>query len=43
MTPSVADLIAELHARGYGAREIDLLWSGNFRRLMRQVQHAATG
>ena len=37
------NLTAELHARGYGAREIDLLWSGNFRRLMRQVQHAATG
>ena len=37
------NLTAELVARGYGAREIDLLWSGNFRRLMRQVQHAATG
>lgn len=37
------NLTAELHARGYGAREIDLLWSGNFRRLMRQVQHAAAG
>lgn len=37
------NVTAELHGRGYGAREIDLLWSGNFRRLMRQVQHAATG
>jgi membrane dipeptidase len=24
-----------------GAREIDLLWSGNFRRLMRLAQRAA--
>ena len=37
------NLTAELVARGYGAREIDLLWSGNFRRLMRQVQQAAPG
>ena len=36
-----ANLTAELHARGYGAREIDLLWSGNFRRLLRQVQRTA--
>lgn len=36
-----ATLTAELHARGYGAREIDLLWSGNFRRLMRLARHAA--
>ena len=35
------NLTAELHRRGYGAREIDLLWSGNFRRLMRQVQGMA--
>jgi len=28
-------LTAELHRRGYGAREIGLLWSGNFLRLMR--------
>jgi membrane dipeptidase len=28
---------AELHRRGYGAREIGLLWSGNFLRLMRQA------
>jgi membrane dipeptidase len=35
------NLTAELHRRGYGAREIDLLWSGNFRRLMRIAQHAA--
>lgn len=33
-----ANLTAELRARGYGAREIDLLWSGNFRRLMRVAQ-----
>ena len=32
------NLTAELHRRGYGTREIDLLWSGNFRRLMRRVQ-----
>ena len=35
------NLTAELHRRGYGAREIDLLWSGNFRRLMRRVQRMA--
>lgn len=35
------NLTAELHARGYGAREIDLLWSGNFRRLMRVAAKAA--
>jgi membrane dipeptidase len=35
------NLTAELHRRGYGAREIDLLWSGNFRRLMRRVQNFA--
>ncbi len=35
------NVTAELHARGYGAREIDLLWSGNFRRVLRQVQRAA--
>ena len=35
------NLTAELHRRGYGAREIDLLWSGNFRRLMRRVQGMA--
>ncbi|MFN9095739.1 MAG: dipeptidase [Alphaproteobacteria bacterium] len=35
------NLTAELHRRGYGAREIDLLWSGNFRRLMRRVQGIA--
>jgi membrane dipeptidase len=28
-------LTAELHSRGYTAREIGLLWSGNFLRLMR--------
>ncbi|HWT09930.1 MAG TPA: membrane dipeptidase [Roseomonas sp.] len=37
------NLTAELHARGYGAREIDLLWSGNFRRLMRVAANAAGG
>jgi membrane dipeptidase len=36
-----ANLTAELAARGYGPREIDLLWSGNFRRLLRQVQRTA--
>jgi membrane dipeptidase len=35
------NLTAELHRRGYGAREIDLLWSGNFRRLMRVAAKAA--
>ena len=35
------NLTAELHRRGYGAREIDLLWSGNFRRLMRRGQGMA--
>jgi membrane dipeptidase len=35
------NLTAELHRRGYGVREIDLLWSGNFRRLMRRVQGMA--
>jgi membrane dipeptidase len=35
------NLTAELYRRGYGAREIDLLWSGNFRRLMRRVQGMA--
>ena len=34
------NLTAELVARGYGAREIDLLWSGNFRRLMRVAANA---
>jgi len=35
-------LTAELHRRGYGAREIELLWSGNFRRLMRLAQRVAS-
>ncbi|WP_198368867.1 dipeptidase [Roseomonas rosulenta] len=35
------NLTAELRARGYGPREVDLLWSGNFRRLMRVAQTAA--
>ncbi|MBW6397062.1 dipeptidase [Roseomonas sp. HJA6] len=35
------NVTAELIARGYGAREIDLLWSGNFRRLMRIAASAA--
>jgi membrane dipeptidase len=34
-------LTAELHRRGYGAREIGLLWSGNFLRLMRLAALAA--
>jgi membrane dipeptidase len=36
-----ANLTAELQSRGYGAREIELLWSGNFRRLMRLAERAA--
>lgn len=32
---------AELHRRGYTAREIGLLWSGNFLRLMRAAARAA--
>jgi membrane dipeptidase len=35
------NLTAELHRRGYRARELDLLWSGNFRRLMRLAERAA--
>ncbi len=35
------NLTAELVARGYGVREIDLLWSGNFRRLMRVAANAS--
>ncbi|HEV7263866.1 MAG TPA: dipeptidase [Falsiroseomonas sp.] len=35
------NLTAELHRRGYGAREIALLWSGNFLRLMRVAALAA--
>ncbi|WP_318987531.1 dipeptidase [Falsiroseomonas ponticola] len=31
----------ELHRRGYGAREIGLLWSGNFIRVWRSVLRAA--
>ncbi len=34
-------LTAELHRRGYTAREIGLLWSGNFLRLMRGAALAA--
>ena len=34
-------LTAELHRRGYTAREIGLLWSGNFLRLMRLAALAA--
>jgi membrane dipeptidase len=34
-------LTAELHRRGYTAREIGLLWSGNFLRLMRASALAA--
>ena len=37
-----ANLTAELLARGYGARELDLLWSGNFRRLMRLAARGAS-
>jgi membrane dipeptidase len=35
------NLTAELHRRGYGAREIGLLWSGNFLRLMRLAARMA--
>lgn len=35
------NLTAELRSRGYGPRELDLLWSGNFRRLMRIAHTAA--
>lgn len=35
------NLTAELHRRGYTAREIGLLWSGNFLRLMRVAAQAA--
>ncbi|MBX9594574.1 MAG: dipeptidase, partial [Roseomonas sp.] len=31
----------ELHRRGYGAREIGLLWSGNFLRVWRDVLRSA--
>lgn len=34
---------AELVRRGYGAREIALLWSGNFLRMMRLTERAADG
>jgi membrane dipeptidase len=34
-------LTAELRARGYGERELGLLWSGNFLRLMRVAQRVA--
>ncbi len=36
-----AALTAELQRRGYDAQAIDLLWSGNFRRLMRRAQALA--
>jgi membrane dipeptidase len=36
-----ANVTAELHRRGYGAREIGLLWSGNFLRLMQAAARAA--
>ncbi len=35
------NVTAELVRRGYGAREIGMLWSGNFRRLMRLAEGAA--
>ncbi len=38
-----AGLTAELLRRGYGEREVGLLWSGNFLRLLRLAQRAATG
>jgi membrane dipeptidase len=36
-------LTAALAARGYGARELGLLWSGNFLRLMRRAEAFAAG
>jgi membrane dipeptidase len=38
-----ANVTAELRRRGYTAREIGLLWSGNFLRLMRLAERAAAG
>ena len=38
-----AGLTAALAARGYGARELDLLWSGNFLRLLRRAEAFAAG
>jgi membrane dipeptidase len=38
-----ANLTAELVRRGYTPREIGLLWSGNFLRLMRLAERAAAG
>jgi membrane dipeptidase len=38
-----ANVTAELARRGYTAREIGLLWSGNFLRLMRLAERAAAG
>lgn len=35
------NVTAELARRGYGAREIGLLWSGNFLRMMRLAERAA--
>ena len=35
------NITAELERRGYGAREIGLLWSGNFLRVWRQVLRGA--
>jgi len=35
------NVTAELVKRGYGAREIGLLWSGNFLRMMRLAERAA--
>ncbi len=36
-----ANVTDELRRRGYGAREIGLLWSGNFRRVWRAALRAA--
>lgn len=36
-----AGLTAALRGRGYGAREVGLLWSGNFLRVMRAAEAAA--
>jgi membrane dipeptidase len=41
-TAETPNLTAALVRRGYGERELGLLWSGNFLRLMRAAEAAAT-
>jgi membrane dipeptidase len=38
-----ANLTAELVRRGYGKAEVAALWGGNFLRVMRAAEHAASG